>query len=144
MQGKQNDTTLNMENIKELMAEYRQLSRRNDAESEKRKDEIIAYIKEHATEEEKEYVGEFVTKNVANLQVQVACLRAQLGEMDYKLLPISYIAKEYFGKSASWLLQRLNGYKVRGKVYTLTQEQKETFNHAVQDIAKQLESLRLE
>ena len=46
------------------------------------------------------------------------------------ILPLSYIAKHYFGKSASWLYQRINGNKVRGKVYTLNKEEIEIFNKA--------------
>ena len=68
--------------------------------------------------------------------------RAQLAET-YELLPISYIAKEYFGKTAAWLYQRLNGYKVRGKVYSLTNEEKNVFNRAVQDIAHRIGSVSI-
>ena len=61
----------------------------------------------------------------------------------YDLLPISYIAQHYFGKSKAWLYQRLNGNKVRGKVYTLNDEQKNIFNSAVKDIARQIGSVQL-
>jgi hypothetical protein len=49
----------------------------------------------------------------------------------------------YFNKSASWLLQRLNGYQVRGKVYTLNQEQKGIFNQAVKEISNRISALQL-
>lgn len=45
----------------------------------------------------------FVEENVARLESEVKALRSQIDEEDYKLLPISYIAKTYFNKSASWL-----------------------------------------
>ncbi|WP_363296203.1 DUF5053 domain-containing protein [uncultured Prevotella sp.] len=60
-----------------------------------------------------------------------------------KLLPLRYIAQEYFGKSAAWLSQRLNGSEVRGHVYTLNSEQKEIFNRAVQEIGQRISSLQL-
>ena len=69
-------------------------------------------------------------------------LREQIQEY-YELLPLAYIARQYFGKTRSWLYQRLNGYSVRGKVYSLNDEQKAIFNNAVQDIAQTIGSIRL-
>ena len=60
-----------------------------------------------------------------------------------KLLPLRYIAQKYFGKSAAWLSQRLNGSEVRGHVYTLNAEQKSIFNRAVQEIGQRISSLQL-
>ncbi len=71
-----------------------------------------------------------------------ASIRKQL-EGIIEFLPMSYIAKHYFGKSASWLYQRINGNTVRGRVYTLNDEQRATFNAALQDIARQLSSFSI-
>ena len=60
-----------------------------------------------------------------------------------EIIPLGYIAKKYFGKSTAWLSQRINGSKVRGKVYTLSKKDLETFNFALQDISKQLGSLSI-
>lgn len=57
------------------------------------------------------------------------------------LVPLAYIAKNYFGKSRAWLYQRINGYKVRGKVYTLNEKEIETFNRALKDIGSKIGSL---
>lgn len=133
-----------MENIKDLMSEYARLAGKEDDASQSRMREILAYVEQNATEDEKKYVGDFISKRVARLKVEVECLRAKIGEADYKLLPISYIAKEYFGKSAAWLLQRLNGYEVRGQVYTLSEQQKDTFNRALQEISQRLAGIKLD
>ena len=71
-----------------------------------------------------------------------ASIREQL-EGIIEFLPMSYIAKHYFGKSASWLYRRINGNTVRGRVYTLNDEQRATFNAALQDIARQLSSFSI-
>ncbi len=71
-----------------------------------------------------------------------ASIREQL-EGIIEFLPMSYIAKHYFGKSASWLYQRINGNTVRGRVYTLNDEQRATFNADLQDIARQLSSFSI-
>lgn len=60
-----------------------------------------------------------------------------------EIIPLGYIAKKYFGKSTAWLSQRINGSKVRGKVYTLSKKDLETFNYALQDISKQLGSISI-
>lgn len=59
------------------------------------------------------------------------------------IIPIAYIARKYFGKSTSWLSQRINGSKVRNKVYTLSKKDIETFNYALKDISRQLGSLSI-
>ena len=53
------------------------------------------------------------------------------------------IAQKYFGKSAAWLSQRLNGSEARGYVYTLNAEQKSIFNRAVKEIGQRISSLQL-
>ena len=132
-----------MENIKQLMDEYLSLAANQDAKSKERRDEIHRYLSANATEEDKKYIGEVVVDRVANLKLEVAALREQLAEDDYKLLPLRYIAQKYFGKSAAWLSQRLNGSEVRGHVYTLNAEQKGIFNRAVQEIGQRIGSLQL-
>ena len=67
-------------------------------------------------------------------------IREQISEI-IDLIPISYIAKNYFGKSRAWLYQRINGYKVRGRVYSLNEKEVETFNRALKDISHKIGSL---
>lgn len=76
----------------------------------------------------------------ANLKGMV--IKEQLKD-SYEILPISYIAKNYFNKSSAWLYQRINGTKVRGRVYTLNEKEKSIFNDALRDIAKQIGSLSI-
>lgn len=132
-----------MEDIKKLLEEYKTLAGNTDVKSEERKNEIIAKLETMDKDAVAEVAKPFVEENVARLESEVIVLRSQIDAEAYKLLPISYIAKNYFNKSASWLLQRLNGYKVRGKVYTLDQEQKSIFNQAVKEISNRISALQL-
>ena len=125
-----------MEDIKKLLEEYKTLAGNTDAKSEERKNEIIAKLETM----DKDAVAD---ENVTRLESEVTALRSQIDAEAYKLLPISYIAKNYFNKSASWLLQRINGYQVRGKVYTLNEEQKSIFNQAVKEISNRISALQL-
>lgn len=67
-------------------------------------------------------------------------IREQMNEV-IDLIPVSYIAKNYFGKSRAWLYQRINGYKVRGRVYSLNEKEVETFNRALKDISNKIGSV---
>lgn len=77
-----------------------------------------------------------------NAELKGMAIKEQLKDK-YEILPISYIAKNYFNKSTAWLYQRINGTKVRGRVYTLNEKEKSIFNDALQDIAKQIGSLSI-
>lgn len=133
----------NMENNTELLKEYASLAGREDAKSEARKAEILSYIKTHANDADREEAKVFIGQKMEQIKDNVEVLRKQIETEDYKLLPLRYIAEVYFGKSAAWLSQRLNGSEVRGHVYTLSTEQKNIFNQAVQEIGKRISSLQL-
>ena len=133
----------NMENNTELLKEYASLAGREDAKSEARKAEILSYIKTHANDADREEANAFIGQKMEQIKDNVEVLRKQIETEDYKLLPLRYIAEVYFGKSAAWLSQRLNGSEVRGHVYTLSTEQKDIFNQAVQEIGKRISSLQL-
>lgn len=135
--------TKNMENNTELLKEYASLAGREDAKSEARKAEILSYIKTHANDADREEAKAFIGQKMEQIKDNVEVLRKQIETEDYKLLPLRYIAEVYFGKSAAWLSQRLNGSEVRGHVYTLSTEQKNIFNQAVQEIGKRISSLQL-
>ena len=64
-------------------------------------------------------------------------LRDELGPLA-EALNMSYIARTYFGKSRSWLCQRLNGNSVNGHQVTLSAEERETLNAALRDIQSQI------
>lgn len=132
-----------MNNNMDLLREYASLAGKEDEKSEVRKTEILNYIKLNADDSFKEEAKVFLNQKIDQLQSEVQTLREQLAKEDYKLLPLRYIAQKYFGKSAAWLSQRLNGSEVRGHVYTLKSEQKDIFNRAVQEIGQRISSLQL-
>ena len=132
-----------MNNNTDLLKEYASLAGKEDEKSEARKIEILNYIKLNADDSDREEAKDFISQKMEQLQIEVLTLREQLAEEDYKLLPLRYIAQEYFGKSAAWLSQRLNGSEVRGHIYTLNSEQKDIFNRAVKEIGQRISSLQL-
>lgn len=133
-----------MDKANELLNEYAALAGNDDAASEKRKTEILSWLEANADDKVRAEAKAFVNARLAGVERDVATLRNRIGDDAYRLLPMSYIAKHYFGKSSAWLSQRINGTMVRGKAYTLNDEQKRVFNDAVQDIARRIASIRLD
>ena len=58
-------------------------------------------------------------------------------------ISLSYIAKNYFGKSRSWLYQRLNGNTVNGKQAQFNPEEKKQFVKAFNDLSIRLKETSL-
>lgn len=96
--------------------------------------------------EEKEAIRKYLDKELNTIADNIESIdrrltiREQMDEV-IDLIPVSYIAKNYFGKSRGWLYQRINGYKVRGQVYTLNEKELEVFNRALKDIGNKIGSL---
>lgn len=55
------------------------------------------------------------------------------------LVNVSKLAKQYFGKSQSWLAQKINGYSVYGKSRAFTNEEYAALSQALRDIARRLD-----
>ena len=116
-------------------------------ESTKRFDEIVKELEDTDCPEQGKQVDDLLHRQFAvsekNLQeIGHELMREQMDDELYKLIPWSYIARTYFHKEPSWLHQRINGSPIRGKVYTLNEEQKETLNRALSDIGHKIGSYR--
>lgn len=119
---------------------------------EDRQEEALTDIRNiYSSPEERTFITDFMMGEADKIERQIEdlseileniSLRRQIGEV-MDILPISYIARHYFNKSASWLSQRLNGNKVRGYSYTLKPEEINIFNNALQDLARRIGSVRI-
>lgn len=105
----------------------------------------IEQIKAMATTPEDEAaIEEFIARQLENIEEDVAEMeemtyRLQMGEV-LEIVNLSYIAKKYFGRTQSWLSQRINGCIVNGKKATFTESEINTLNSALSDIANILGS----
>lgn len=138
-----------MRSVQDILAEMKPLMGSLDTEKRKRLNALEEELKKlQLTDEDKattkvwyEEGLEEIEKNIDHIEHELK-IRDQLKEVA-DILPLSYIAKNYFGKSAAWLYQRINGNKVRGKVYTLNREEVDTFNRALKEIGKKISSLSI-
>jgi hypothetical protein len=60
-----------------------------------------------------------------------------------KAISFAYIATHYFGKSQSWLTQRLNGSRVNGKEARFNKSEVLQLEEAIHDLGRKLSSLTL-
>ncbi len=138
-----------MKTLQEELKELGAIMNATTDENDTRYQEKFLYIKEnYTTSEDAEAIADFMLSRFNTLNNKVEEFKKQLSiqeqfEQVKDIVSVSYIAKNYFGKSAAWLQQRIYGYKVRGKVYSLSNEDVNTFNHALQDISKRIGSLQI-
>ena len=86
-------------------------------------------------EEEKELVNAAVDES-KELRERIEVRKQLEGVLPF--ISVSEFAKRYFGKSASWLHQRINGNAVHGKVATFTPTALTTLANALKDVAGKL------
>ena len=99
------------------------------------------------SEEDKALVKEAVDEDFARIHKDVEetrqlaeqiTIRKQMEEI-LPFISVSALAKTYFGKSAAWFYQRLNGNIIHGKPVSFTKEELTKLSQALKDVAAQLQ-----
>lgn len=116
----------------DLKARY--LAARTQAEKDEIFDQIRAEMDADAEGVAKAALAQIIETNERAKEI---IIRNQLKEI-LPVISLSFIAKEYFGKTKEWLYQRINGNVVNGKPARFTEEEKNTLNFALKDIADRL------
>ena len=138
-----------MRRVQDILTEMKPLMGSLDAEERKKLDALEEELKSlQMTAEDKSVAKEWYEEGLGEIKESIERIEHELKIRDQlkevaDILPLSYIAKNYFGKSAAWLYQRINGNKVRGKVYTLNREEVATFNRALKEIGNKISSLSI-
>ena len=135
--------------MEELLKELQEMSALKDDASLKKAREIRAMSN---SPEEREFIIKYMNGELDCIENEIKIVDAKLERMlsikaqvkeISEIVSLKYIAKNYFGKSASWLSQRINGSPVRGKIYCLKESELDILNSAIQDIGKKLGSLSI-
>ena len=112
-------------------------------EQEKFEQQYNLIVENFSSEQEQidKYINGFVQKSIQNADafIEEAKIKVQLAEVS-EIVSLSYIAKEYFNKTRTWLYQKINGNVVNGKEARFTESEIKTFNFAIQDISRKLGS----
>lgn len=134
--------------FKSLMLE---LSKSNNSED---VDDIIKRYNDangNMTEEEKASYGSSIATDIDRIlkavdddleALKAEKIRSAMGELG-NAISFAYIAKHYFGKSQSWLTQRLNGSTVNGKTARFNKTELMQFQNAIHDLGRKLSSIVL-
>lgn len=136
--------------MEKLLKELQMMSALDgNASLEKAKEIRLKYNKP----EEIEFISQYMSKEMDVIENDIKVvdadlnrrlsIKAQIKEIS-EIVSLKYIAKNYFGKSAAWLSQRINGSPVRGKIYYLKESELHTLNMAIQDIGRKLGSLSID
>ena len=67
-------------------------------------------------------------------------IRSTMGDLG-NAISFAYIAKHYFGKSQSWLTQRLNGSVVNGKAARFSKTELIQLQNAIHDLGRKLSAI---
>ena len=111
----------------------------------KAEQEMEAFFNSIRPEDEAE-LQEAVTEDFARIhndieEAKILKQRIEVRKILSETLPfisVSEFAKTYFGKSASWLHQRINGNEVHGKTATFTPDELHQLADALNDEANKL------
>ncbi len=101
------------------------------------------------TEEEKLLLQEAVNEDFAGIRKKVnACkeeaMRINVRKQMESILPfisVSEFSKKYFGRSASWLHQRINGNIIHGKQATFTEKELHILSESLNDLSNHLSNV---
>lgn len=131
-----------MDKAKELLKELEGIVGQTDAASINRQNEIAEWFKANPTADNNRMMDDFLRRGYSQIEKEAECLRNMIESDLYRIIPWSYIAHHYFGKTPAWLHQRINGSAIRGRVYTLNSEQKAILNNALKDIGRRIGEYR--
>ena len=133
------------EKLNSLIAEYRSLK----TEEEKKGFDVKMRhtLSEISPEERKKFRNAFLisarqTLAKAKELKEEAEIKLLLNGVD-NYLSLSQIAQDYFGKSRSWLYQRINGAIVNGKPAQITPEERQQLSNALLAISERIKDTAL-
>ena len=86
---------------------------------------------------------EVIEKQILEEEKEKATVVRDRLEPILPFLSFAYISKEYFGKSGSWMSQRLNGLIVNGQVTRFSDDEVAKLQEALHDIGQRLLDVNL-
>ena len=111
-------------------------------------DRELSDLMDSMNETERESLFEGVSDDFKRMREEVTDIRRTLSirQQMEPILPyisVSSLAKDYFGKSTSWLYQRLNGNIIHGKAAAFTDKELNVLKDALQDVASKLNKVTI-
>lgn len=103
--------------------------------------EFISSLSENDKKTFREVFTADARKALSNAKelVKEVNIKNQLEDIN-DIISFSYIAEHYFGKTKTWLYQRINGNIVNGKPAKFTEEEIDTLKKALEDISGKIKN----
>lgn len=141
-----------MANYEELKKEFLALREEFHKCAENERDSFGKYMDQHIagkTPEEAQMLAnillECIDEDIERTETLLREVRLRkVLEKVYDAISWSYIAQKYFGKSRSWLNQRLNNFLVNGKEVQFTPEELDQLQKALFDLSGDIKNTALE
>jgi FtsP/CotA-like multicopper oxidase with cupredoxin domain len=90
------------------------------------------------------FIESLVSTTMKNNETDMQNIRLRIKLIENRdILPIAYIARNYFRKSKEWLYQKINGNVVNGKPAAFSDAEMQTLNKAIHDISEKLGSIAI-
>lgn len=138
-------------NVKERFFELKERWKQADETGRKRIDRETETFLDGLTEEERKTLTDAIATDLNQMRKEADDCKRVKERIDMRqrmedLLPlicISGFAKQYFGKSSSWMHQRVNGNMVNGKQAAFTNEELKILADSFSDLSDRLSALSL-
>ena len=132
-----------MDKVKHFF-ELKELWKKASEEERPQIDRDITTLLDGMTEDEQKALAEAVSDDLQNIRQGAEAVGRTLSarklmEPVLPFISVSALAKAYFGKSAAWFYQRLNGNVVHGKIVSFTPEELKTLSRALNDMSVKLQ-----
>lgn len=100
------------------------------------------------TEEEKKEAGDIMRQLMAERRERRRLKRTDIDVRQrlkdvIDIVPLSYIAKNYFNRDKSWIYQRVNGSLVNGKPCAFTDDELKIFTDALREVGSKISDAAL-
>lgn len=131
-----------MDKVKRFF-ELKQLWMKADESNRAEIDREMTELLDSMSPEESEMLVSGVSKDFERMHEEVKeieniiSVRNALADV-LPIISVSYLAKNYFGKSTSWFYQRMNGNKVHGKMAMFTKDELNTLADALKQIGNKI------
>ncbi len=130
--------------MKTTFEKYKELQKRDIAAKTKEEFDAVSMEMEQLANEDPEGFEAAVLQRMRETltEAKKIKIKEQMKSVS-EIVSMSYIAKNYFGKTKSWLSQRINELNVNGKPATFTPDEIDTLNFAFKDIANKLDAFHV-
>lgn len=138
-----------MKQIDKDLAEVKKYIGSTNPEDRVQFEQLFSKIAENYTSDADQLIlDRFVSDGLLECQTDIEKIKTEINIKEQlkeitEIVSLSYISRNYFKKTRTWLYQKINGNIINGKPACLTSEEFKVLQFAIKDISSKLGSLQL-